>query len=124
MIHCNRILGFVNAPAMMQQIVRHLQGVTISVADYQRQRDFMYDNLTRMGYSIVKPQGAFYMFPKSPLEDDVAFTREMQQLKVLVVPGRGFASPGYFRIAYCVDDRTLEGSLDGFRKAAEKCNLS
>jgi len=124
MIHCNRILGFVNAPAIMQQIVRHLQGVTISVADYQRQRDFMYDNLTRMGYAIVKPQGAFYMFPRSPLEDDVAFTREMQQLKVLVVPGRGFASPGYFRIAYCVDDRTLEGSLDGFRKASEKCHLS
>ena len=124
MIHCNRILGFVNAPAMMQQIVRHLQGVTISVADYQRQRDFMYDNLTRMGYAIVKPQGAFYMFPRSPLEDDVAFTREMQQLKVLVVPGRGFASPGYFRIAYCVDDRTLKGSLDGFRKAADKYHLS
>ena len=124
MIHCNRILGFVNAPAMMQQVVRHLQGVTVSVADYQRQRDFMYDNLTRMGYAIVKPQGAFYMFPRSPLEDDVAFTREMQQLKILVVPGRGFASPGYFRIAYCVDDRTLKGSLDGFRKAADKYHLS
>ncbi|MFC1969359.1 pyridoxal phosphate-dependent aminotransferase [Chloroflexota bacterium] len=124
MIHCNRILGFVNAPAMMQHIVGHLQGITISVDHYQRQRDFMYNGLTEMGFAIVKPQGAFYMFPRSPLEDDVAFTREMQQLKVLVVPGRGFASPGYFRIAYCVDDRTLEGSLDGFRKAAEKYRLS
>ena len=122
-IHCNRILGFVNAPALMQNIVRNLQGVTVAVAEYQRQRDFLYTNLTGMGYSIVKPQGAFYMFPESPLEDDVAFTREMQQLKVLVVPGTGFATPGYFRISYCVDDRTLEGSLTGFKKAAEKYGL-
>ena len=124
LIHCNRILGFVNAPAMMQHIVRHLQGVTVSVAKYQRQRDFLYTNLTEMGYSIVKPRGAFYMFPESPLEDDVAFAREMQQWKVLVVPGRGFASPGYFRISYCVEDHTLEGSLTGFRKAAQKYKLS
>ena len=123
LIHCNRILGFVNAPAMMQHIVRHLQGVTVSVAKYQRQRDFLYTNLTEMGYSIVKPRGAFYMFPESPLEDDVAFAREMQQWKVLVVPGRGFASPGYFRISYCVEDHTLEGSLTGFRKAAQKYKL-
>ena len=123
LIHCNRILGFVNAPAMMQHIVRHLQGVTVSVAKYQRQRDFLYTNLTEMGYSIVKPRGAFYMFPESPLEDDVAFAREMQQWKVLVVPGCGFASPGYFRISYCVDDHTLEGSLTGFRKAAQKYKL-
>jgi len=122
-IHCNRILGFVNAPALMQNIVRNLQGVTVSIAKYQQQRDFLYTNLTGMGYSIVKPQGAFYMFPKSPLEDDVAFTREMQQLKVLVVPGTGFATPGYFRISYCVDDRTLEGSLTGFKQAAEKYGL-
>jgi len=60
------------------------------------------------------------MFPKSPLEDDVAFVRELQQLKVLTVPGRGFGAPGYFRIAYCVDDRTLEGSVAGFKKAAQK----
>lgn len=71
-----------------------------------------------------KPRGAFYMFPKSPLEDDVAFVRELQRWKVLTVPGRGFGAPGYFRISYCVDDGTLEGSLAGFRKAAQKFNLS
>ena len=75
-----------------------------------------------MGYSMVKPQGAFYMFPESPLEDDVAFVRELQQWKVLTVPGRGFGAPGYFRLSYCVDDRTLEGSLSGFKKAARKFN--
>jgi len=119
-IHLNRTLGFVNASALMQYIVRHLQAVTVSVAEYQQKRDFLYEHLTKMGYSMVKPQGAFYIFPKSPLEDDVAFVRELQQLKVLTVPGRGFGTPEYFRIAYCVDDRVLEGSLAGFREAAQK----
>ncbi|MFC2014041.1 pyridoxal phosphate-dependent aminotransferase [Chloroflexota bacterium] len=124
LIYCNRTLGFVNAPALMQHVVRHLQQVTIPVDEYQRKRDFLYDHLVRMGYSIVKPKGAFYIFPKSPLEDDVAFVRELQQWNVLTVPGRGFGLPGYFRISYCVDDSTLEGSLAGFRKAANKFNLS
>ena len=122
-IHCNRVLGYVNAPALMQHIVRYLQNVTVSIAAYQTKRDFLYDHLAEMGYSVIKPQGAFYMFPKSPLEDDVVFVRELQQQRVLTVPGGGFGSPGYFRIAYCVDDRTLEGSLAAFRKAAQKFNL-
>jgi len=123
LIYCNRTLGFVNASALMQHIVRHLQQVTVSVAEYQQKRDFLYNYLIEIGYSVVKPQGAFYMFPKSPLEDDVAFVKELQRWKVLIVPGRGFGSPGYFRISYCVDDRTLEGSLAGFQKAAQKFNL-
>ena len=123
-IHVNRTLGFVNATALMQHIVRHLQGVTVSVAEYQKKRDFMLDNLSGMGYEIVKPQGAFYIFPKSPIEDDVAFVREILQLKVLTVPGSGFGTPGYFRIAYCVEDKVLEGSLDGLRAAAQKHGLA
>ncbi len=123
-IHVNRTLGFVNASALMQHIVRHLQGVTVSVAEYQRKRDFMYHNLSAMGYSMVKPQGAFYIFPKSPLDDDVEFVRELQKLKVLTVPGQGFGTPGYFRIAYCVEDEVLEGSLDGLRKAVQKFGLA
>ncbi len=123
-IYCNRLLGYVNAPALMQRLVTRLQAVTVPVADYQRKRDFLYHNLNEMGYSMMKPQGAFYMFPKSPLEDDVAFVRELQQHRVLTVPGSGFGSPGYFRIAYCVVDKTLEGSLDGFRKTAQKFKLS
>lgn len=123
-IYCNRILGYVNAPALMQRVVSHLQAVTVSVADYQRKRDFMYRHLTEMGYSLMKPQGAFYMFPKSPLADDVAFVRELQQHRVLTVPGVSFGSPGYFRLAYCVIDKTLEGSLDGFRKIAQKYKLT
>ncbi|MFA4836678.1 MAG: pyridoxal phosphate-dependent aminotransferase [Dehalococcoidia bacterium] len=123
LIYCNRILGFVNAPALMQHIVSRLQQVTVSVAEYQQKRDLLYENLTQMGYSLVKPQGAFYMFPKSPLEDDVAFVRELQQFKVLAVPGSGFGAPGYFRICYCVDDATIRGSLPGFQNAARKFGL-
>jgi aspartate aminotransferase len=122
-IHVNRTLGFVNASALMQHLVHNLQSVTISVAEYQRKRDFLYENLTGMGYSITKPQGAFYMFPKSPLEDDVKFVRELLQTKVLTVPGQGFGTPGYFRIAYCVEDKVLEGSLAGFREAAKRFGL-
>jgi len=122
-IFCNRTLGFVNAPALMQRAVQNLQHVTVSVAEYQKKRDFLYSHLVEMGYSLVKPQGAFYMFPKSPLEDDVVFVNELQQWNVLAVPGRGFGSPGHFRLSYCVEDRTLEGSLAGFKEAAQKFNL-
>ena len=76
-----------------------------------------------MGYSVVKPQGAFYMFPKSPVPDDLAFVREIQRYNVLVVPGRGFGVPGYFRISYCVDDWVIEGSLKGFQAVAKEYGL-
>jgi aspartate aminotransferase len=122
-IFCNRILGFVNAPALMQHLVKNLQHVTVSIAEYQRKRDFLYDNLKGMGYSVVKPQGAFYMFPRSPIDDDVAFVNQLREYNVLVVPGRGFGTPGYFRISYCVDDETLKGAMEGFKVAAEKYGL-
>ncbi len=120
---CNRTLGFVNAPALMQHVVRGLQGVSVDPADYQRKRDFLYSQLTELGYSVVKPQGAFYLFPKSPIEDDVAFVDALQEWNVLTVPGRGFGTPGYFRISYCVEDRVLEGAIDGFARAAEKFGI-
>lgn len=124
LIFCNRILGFVNAPALMQNIVRHLQHITVSIPEYQDKRDFMYNNLIDMGYKLVKPQGAFYMFPRTPVENDIEFVHELQKHNVLTVPGRGFGTPGYFRISYCVSHKTLEGSLFGFRKTAELFRLS
>ena len=114
---CNRTLGFVNAPALMQHVVRNLQGVSIDPDYYQRKRDFMHTSLLEMGYDTVKPGGAFYLYPKSPIEDDVAFTKELLQSNVLVVPGRGFGTPGYFRISYCVEDWVLEGAVEGLAKA-------
>ena len=116
---CNRTLGFVNAPALMQHIVKNLQSVTVDVSTYEAQRDFMYGALTDIGYQVVKPQGAFYMFPKAPIDDDVKFTDMLRENRVLVVPGSGFGGPGHFRISYCVSDATLEGSLPGFRAAFE-----
>jgi len=123
LIFSNRILGFVNAPALMQHAVRHLQNVTVSIAEYQKKRDFLYSSLRGMGYSVVRPQGAFYLFPKSPVEDDIAFVNELREHNVLVVPGAGFGTPGYFRISYCVEDRVLEGAMKGFSIMAKKYGL-
>ena len=119
LVFCNRTLGFVNAPALMQRIVARLQDVTVDVADYQRKRDFLYGALTDIGYEVTRPDGAFYMFPRSPMEDDVAFVAELQRRRLLAVPGTGFGLGGHFRISYCVDDATLEGAIPAFRDAFE-----
>jgi len=120
LILTNRVLGFVNAPALMQRAVARLQGVGVDVAPYQRNRDVLWGALREAGFDVFKPQGAFYLFPRSPLEDDVAFCREMQEHLVLVVPGRGFGAPGYFRIAYCVAPEVVDGALPVFREVGAK----
>jgi len=123
-IFCTRVLGFINAPAFMQNVVRYLQGVTIRVDEYQRHRDFIYNNLKRFGYTVNKPQGAFYIFPKCPIPDDVAFVHELQhEHHVLTVPGVAFGVHGYFRLVYCVDDDLLEKSMPGLEKIARKYGL-
>jgi aspartate aminotransferase len=114
---CNRTLGFVNAPALMQHIVRNLQGVSVDAGYYEQKRDYLHAQLSDLGYDVVKPQGAFYLYPKSPIEDDVAFTKALLESNVLVVPGRGFGTPGYFRISYCVENWVLEGAVEGFARA-------
>jgi len=119
----NRILGFVNAPALMQNLLPHLQSSVIDPGIYEAKMNFLYSELTQMGYQIAKPQGAFYLFPQSPIKDDAAFTEELLQEKVLVVPGRGFGTEGHFRISYCVDDAVIEGSLHGFKKLSEKYHM-
>ena len=117
LIFCNRVLGFVNAPAIMQHLVRNLQTVTIDTTDYQQKRDYLYDVLTSAGYEVRKPEGAFYMFPKSPVKDEMQLVAALQRQGVLVVPGRGFGMEGYFRISYCVEQRELEGAAPGFAAA-------
>ena len=120
MIFCNRVLGFVNAPAIMQHLVRDLQTVTIDTADYQRKRDYLYDVLTSAGYEVRRPEGAFYMFPKSPVPDEMELVAALQRQGVLVVPGRGFGMESHFRISYCVEQRELEGATPGFRAAIDE----
>ena len=117
LVLANRILGFVNAPALMQRVVAHLQGACVDVGVYQARRDLFCQGLAAAGYELVKPRGAFYLFPKSPTADDVAFVRSLQDEKILVVPGSGFGSPGYFRIAYCVGKKTIESAMPGFARA-------
>jgi len=123
LIFANRILGFVNAPALMQRLVAPLQRNSVNVKEYEEKRDLIYQALRSFGYQVVKPQGAFYLFPKAPIEDDLAFIKALQAKRILTVPGRGFGKPGYFRIAYCVQRRVIEGALPGFREVAEEYGL-
>ena len=113
----NRTLGFMNAPALMQRLVARLQNVSVDVDVYRRKKEFIYDALIGMGYECVEPQGAFYLFPRSPLEDDREFVALLQSKLVLTVPGVGFGWPGYFRLSFSVEDRVLEGALPGFEAA-------
>ena len=117
LIFCNRVLGFVNAPALFQRVVAQVQHAAVDVEPYRRRRDLLYKELTGIGYEVVKPQGAFYFFPKSPIADEVKFAQMLADHKVLVVPGRGFGTPGYFRISTCFPDRVIAGALPGLAAA-------
>jgi aspartate aminotransferase len=113
----NRILGFVNAPALMQRVVAQLQGATVDNRIYTRRREKFCKILADTGYTFMPPKGAFYVFPKSPIADDAEFVGRLQEQKILAVPGRGFGTPGYFRLAFCVDDGVIERSAEAFQKA-------
>ncbi|BCO08328.1 aspartate aminotransferase [Desulfolithobacter dissulfuricans] len=116
----NRILGFVNAPALMQRVVERLQDETVDTSIYARRREIFCRVLDEAGFEYVRPRGAFYLFPKTPI-DDVEFCGLLQEEKILAVPGRGFGAPGYIRLAFCVPDDVIERSADGFKRAMEKC---
>ena len=118
-IFCNRVLGFVNAPALMQRLVAKLQQESVDVAAYQAKRDLLYDHLTALGFEMVKPGGGFYLFPGRRLPDDVDFVRLAQKHNILLVPGTGFGAPGYFRIAYCIDEAIIRRSLPAWEELAE-----
>jgi aspartate aminotransferase len=110
-----RALGFVNAPALFQRVVGGFQRNSVSIADYRQKRDLLYDTLMEAGFDCVEPTGAFYMFPKSPIPDEIEFVFRMQQEeRILVVPGRGFGRKGYFRVAYCVPLETIRKAIPGF----------
>ena len=112
----NRILGFVNAPAIMQRTIACMQGQQIDSEIYKAKRDLLCNGLKKAGYEFTLPKGAFYLFPKSPIQDDVAFVAALQKENILAVPGSGFGSPGHFRMSYCVSDDTIIKSIPGFEK--------
>jgi aspartate aminotransferase len=111
---CNRILGFVNAPSLMQRAIEGLRGVKVDVEAYRKKRDLLCEGLASVGYQVKKPQGAFYLFLPTPIANDVLFADALRKRRILTVPGSGFCGPGHIRIAYCVDDATILGAINGF----------
>ena len=119
----NRILGFVNAPALIQRVVGEALDHITDIKVYQRRRDRLAEILREAGYTFIVPQGAFYFFPRAPIPDDTEFVRILQKECILTVPGTGFGSPGHFRIAFCVDDEVIERSRKGFIRAMERVGI-
>ncbi|MBQ9442924.1 MAG: pyridoxal phosphate-dependent aminotransferase [Lachnospiraceae bacterium] len=119
----NRVLGFVNAPSLMQKVVAECLDEKADIDFYARNRDTLYDALREYGFSCIKPEGAFYMFIKSPTPDEKEFVSRAKEEHILLVPGSSFACPGFVRLAYCVSYETCVNSLPGFKKVAESFGL-
>jgi aspartate aminotransferase len=110
----------VNAPSLFQLGIAKIIGVSVDVSIYRKRRDTLCEGLRNAGYEFVEPKGAFYLFPKTPIADDVEFCRLLTEELILVVPGRSFGRGGHFRISYAVPDYAITGCLDGFKRAVEK----
>lgn len=113
----NRVLGFVNAPAIWQWVVTEAADAIVDIGPYQEKRDILWNGLTRIGYECIKPQGAFYLFPRTPIPDDVAFVKLLLKEGVLAVPGSGFGRGGHMRLSFTVSKGTAERSLPAFERA-------
>lgn len=118
----NRILGFVNAPSLFQRVIGKTLGAEVDVNIYKKNRDLLYNHLTSLGFQCVKPEGAFYLFPKALIEDDKEFSNIAKKYNLLIVPGSAFGCPGYFRLSYCISYEKIKKSLDAFTKLAEEFN--
>ena len=115
----NRILGYINAPAIWQRVVGQVPDAVVDARAYQEKRDLLCGSLERMGYRLTLPQGSFYVFPQTPIPDDVAFIGLLQQEGILAVPGTGFGRGGYMRLSLTIERRDLERSLAGFARAMD-----
>ena len=119
----NRTLGFVNAPSLMQKAVARCLDEKTDVAFYDKNRTMLYEGLTKLGFTCIKPEGAFYLWVKSPVENEEDFVNEGKKYNILMVKGGAFGCPGYVRLAYCVSHETIERSLPAFEKLAEAYHL-
>lgn len=119
----NRILGFVNAPSLFQRVIGRTLGSEVDVDIYKKNRDLLYNHLISLGFTCVKPEGAFYLFPKTPIEDDKKFCEDAKQFNLLLVPGSAFGCPGHVRLAYCISYEKIKNSLHAFDKLAALYNL-
>lgn len=116
----NRILGYVNAPSLFQRVIGKCIDAKVDVQYYDKNRQTLYNGLKKCGFSCIKPEGAFYLFVKSPVEDETIFVEAAKKYHILIVPGSSFACPGYVRIAYCVSLETIENALPYFEKLAQE----
>ena len=119
----NRVLGSVNAPSLMQKVIQKCVDAEVDVAAYDRNRLALYNGLKECGFECIKPQGAFYLFVKSPVADEKQFCESGKKYNILMVPGSSFACPGYVRLAYCVSYETIQNSLPEFEKLAAEYGL-
>ena len=119
----NRILGYVNAPSLMQKVIAKCVDEKCEVEKYRKNGEYLYDNLVKFGFSAIKPQGAFYLFLKSPVEDEKEFVSKAKEFNLLLVPGSSFGKSGYVRLAYCVSFDTVKNSMPAFEKLAKEYNL-
>ena len=118
-----RILGFVNAPTLQQKVVKACLNEKTDISYYDRNRETLYNGLKNLGFDCIKPEGAFYLFVKSPIADEKEFCNEAKKYNILIVPGSSFACPGYVRMAYCVSYETIVNSLPKFAEIAKQYNL-
>lgn len=119
----NRTLGFVNAPSLMQKAVAKCLDEKTDVAFYDENRRMLYEGLTKLGFTCIKPEGAFYLWVKSPVEEEEEFVNEGKKYHLLMVKGSAFGCPGFVRLAYCVSHETIKNSLPQFAKLAEEYGL-
>ena len=115
-----RILGFVNAPSLLQKAVAECVDLTSDISEYEKNRDILYHGLIRIGYECKKPQGAFYLFLKSPMKNEREFCQLAKKYHILMVPGSSFACPGYVRLAFCTDTKMIENALPKFKQLKEE----
>jgi aspartate aminotransferase len=118
----NRILGFVNAPSLFQRVIGRTLGAEVDVNIYKKNRDLLYNHLISLGFECVKPEGAFYLFPKALIKDDKKFVEMGKKYNLLMVPGTSFGRPGYVRLSYCISYDRIQKSLDSFTKLANECH--
>ena len=114
-----RILGFVNAPSLQQRMIKRCIDEATDVAAYDKNRRFLYESLTEMGFECIRPEGAFYLFMKSPIKDEKVFVAEGKKHNILMVPATSFGCPGYVRLAYCVSYDMIQRSMPAFKALAE-----
>jgi aspartate aminotransferase len=123
LIFSHRVLGFINAPSLFQKIIPASIDTIVDIDEYRVRRDMMYDLLTKYNFKCIKPEGAFYLFPQTPIEDDREFCRRALEHRLIFTPGTGFECPGYIRIAYCVSRETIENCEPSLKALAEEFGM-